>query len=108
MPGAEDRLTFVPLPEPTTEKIEELMLKVARRLTTVVLLGLPGQDLQPLCFLHFSESKRITICWVTRFVVLPGKGWLSKISWPGSNQDKTTAIFLTGLLADSRGGDYLT
>lgn len=36
VPGTEDLLTFVPLPEPTTEEIEELTLKVARRLTTVV------------------------------------------------------------------------
>ena len=36
VPGAENRLTFVPLPEPTTEQIEELTLKIARRLTAVV------------------------------------------------------------------------
>jgi hypothetical protein len=36
VPGAESRLTFVPLPEPTTEQIEELTLKIARRLTGVV------------------------------------------------------------------------
>jgi len=33
---AESELTFVPLPTPTTEEIEELTLKVARRLTAVV------------------------------------------------------------------------
>jgi len=36
VPDDEDQLTFVPLPDPTTEEIEELTLKVARRLTTVV------------------------------------------------------------------------
>lgn len=36
VPDSEDRLTFVPLPDPTTAQIEELTLKVARRLTTVV------------------------------------------------------------------------
>ena len=36
VPGAEDQLTFVPLPDPTTEQIEELTLKIARRLTAVV------------------------------------------------------------------------
>lgn len=33
---AESELTFVPLPAPTTEEIEQLTLKVARRLTAVV------------------------------------------------------------------------
>ena len=36
VPGAEDRLTFVPLPDPTTEQVEDLTLKIARRLTGVV------------------------------------------------------------------------
>ncbi len=36
VPDNGDRLTFVPLPDPTTEEIEELTLKIARRLTTVV------------------------------------------------------------------------
>ncbi|MBC8423324.1 transposase, partial [bacterium] len=36
VPGAEDQLTFVPLPDPTTEQVEELTLKIARRLTGVV------------------------------------------------------------------------
>ena len=36
VPGVEDQLTFVPLPDPTTEQVEELTLKIARRLTAVV------------------------------------------------------------------------
>ncbi len=36
VPDSDDQLSFVPLPDPTTEEIEELTLKVAHRLTTVV------------------------------------------------------------------------
>jgi hypothetical protein len=36
VPGRHDRLFFVPLPEPTTEDVEALLLKAARRLTAVV------------------------------------------------------------------------
>ncbi|MFC1572568.1 transposase [Candidatus Eisenbacteria bacterium] len=36
MPGRDDRLFLVPLPEPTTEDVETLLLKAARRLTVVV------------------------------------------------------------------------
>jgi hypothetical protein len=36
VPGQEDPLTFVPLPDPTTEQVEALTLKIARRLTGVV------------------------------------------------------------------------
>ncbi len=36
VPGAQEQLTFVPLPDPTTEQVEDLTLKIARRLTAVV------------------------------------------------------------------------
>jgi len=45
VPGRGDRLSFVTLPDPTTEDVEALLLKAAKRLTTVV-EGLCADDFE--------------------------------------------------------------